>query len=63
MQKYSMTLKEKLLAAKSGGAIFAIPKNDVLTTHFKGRIGSSPDSYRDGKNADSISSWIGSSVG
>jgi len=27
-------LKEKLLAAKPHRAIFAIPKNDVQTTHF-----------------------------
>ena len=36
-----MILKEKLLATKSGGAIFAIPKNDVVTAHFEGWIGSS----------------------
>ncbi|HET6767245.1 MAG TPA: hypothetical protein VFH08_07600 [Chitinophagaceae bacterium] len=53
-------LKEKLLATKPRLAIFAIPKNDVVRTNFKGWIGSSPDSYRDGKNADS-NKWIGSS--
>jgi len=34
-------LKEKLLATKPCRAIFAIPKNDVETTHLKERIGSS----------------------
>ena len=34
-------LKEKLLAAKPLRAIFAIPKNDVETTHLEERIGSS----------------------
>ena len=34
-------LEEKLLAAKSHQAIFAIPKNDVVTARFKGWIGSS----------------------
>ena len=56
-------LEEKLLATKMGGAIFAIPKNDVETPHFRRWIGSSPDRYRDGKNAGSLLRWIGSSVG
>ena len=34
-------LKEKLLATKPCRAIFAIPKNDVKTTHLEERIGSS----------------------
>ncbi|HET9744394.1 MAG TPA: hypothetical protein VFP97_01705 [Chitinophagaceae bacterium] len=55
-------VEEKLLEARLGRAIFAILKNDVKTPHFKGWIGSFPDGYRDGRNADS-NKWIGSSVG
>ena len=62
IQNFRWFLEEKHLATSVGGAIFAIPKNDVKTPHFVRWIGSSPDSYRDGKNADS-NNWIGSSVG
>ena len=41
IKNFHWFLKEKLLATIQGRAIFAIPKNDVETPHFEGRIGSS----------------------
>lgn len=40
-QTFHWLLTEKLLATRQVKAIFAIPKNDVETPHFEGRIGSS----------------------
>ena|GEM_PF-5256344 len=41
IKNFHWLLTEKLLATRQGQAIFAIPKNDVETPHFEGRIGSS----------------------
>ena len=41
IRNFHWLLTEKLLATRQVKAIFAIPKNDVETPHFEGRIGSS----------------------